>query len=222
MSVMAYDPSQPRNKDGEWTRGGGGASGKAKPSGDGAGKGKGAGGKATEFKSDDEARTWLKSTYADWRKGMSAKEDAALAFYQSPGYELMNGQFRGRKVEAPAKDLARAKEASKTLAAAIGKAPPLKESMTVYRGFSAGQFGTLTAGSTITDKGFVSTALTKSQAGSFVARGDQAMAKITLPKGTKAAAGSVKELILPPGTSFRVLSVSKSGKVTNVELEAIL
>ncbi len=223
MSVIAFDPSQPRNKDGEWSKspGSGGSKG-GKPSGDGAGKSGGPEGKATEFKTDADARTWLNSTFAGWRKDMSSKEDAALAFYQSPGYALMNGQLRGQKVDAPTKDLARAKDASKHLSAAIDKAPPLKEPLTVFRGFSAGQFGKLTPGAKITDKAFVSTALTKAQAGSFVSRGDQAIAKITLPAGTKAAAGSVKELILPPNTSFRVLSVSKSGKVTNVELEAIL
>ncbi len=40
---LGYSPSQPRNKDGEWTRGGG-ASGKSKPSGGGSGKSDSGGG----------------------------------------------------------------------------------------------------------------------------------------------------------------------------------
>jgi hypothetical protein len=173
------------------------------------------------FASDPEGQAWLKSNYAGWRKDLSVKEDSALTFYQSPGYSLMNGQLRGHSLSAPEADLKRARDASKNLKAAIAKSPPLDEPLSVWRGFEASQFGTLKEGMTISDKGFVSTALTKNQAGTYQKQGKQVMASIDLPAGTNAAAGSVKELILPPGSSFRVMSVKDSGKVIDVHMELV-
>lgn len=42
-----------------------------------------------------------------------------------------------------------------------------------------------------------------------------------LPKGTRAAAGSARELVLPPGSKFKVLDVKQRGGVTHVTMEHI-
>lgn len=172
-------------------------------------------------------KAFLDSHYSSWRDGMSPAHEKALRFYQSPGFALMNGQLRGLDTgklkageHATDADLARAGKASKDLTAAIRKAPPLEHDLTVYRGFSAGQFGDLKPGSVITDKGFTSTSLTD-DVGAVGRASKPATAEIVLPKGTRAGAGSARELILPPGSSFRVAGVGRKGGVMHVKLELI-
>jgi hypothetical protein len=162
-----------------------------------------------------------------WRDGLTPAEDKAMRFYQSPGFALMNGQLRGvdagalkSSEHASDTDLTRARQASKNLTKAIAKAPPLPHDTTVYRGFDAGQFGALTPGKTITDKGFTSVSV-NDDAGAVGRAASKAQAEIILPAGTRAAAGSVRELVLPPGSSFRVVSVAKRGGVTHVKLELV-
>jgi hypothetical protein len=169
----------------------------------------------------------LLDAYKGWRDSLTPAESKAMSFYQSPGFALMNGQLRGvdgghlkASEHATDADLARARQASKGLAGAIAKAPPLPRDTTVYRGFDAGQFGDLTPGKVITDKGFTSVSV-NNDAGAVGRATSKAQAVITLPAGTRAAAGSVRELVLPPGSSFRVVSAQKRGKVTHVRLELV-
>lgn len=172
-------------------------------------------------------KAFLDSHYSQWRDDMSPAHEKALRFYQSPGFALMNGQLRGLDTgglkaseHATDSDLARAGKASKDLTAAIRKAPPLEHDLTVYRGFSADQFGDLKPGSKITDKGFTSTSLTD-DVGAVGRASKPAVAEIVLPKGTKAGAGSARELILPPGATFRVVETGRKGGVLHVKLELI-
>jgi phage head maturation protease len=176
----------------------------------------------------DEAKTFLDGHYGAWRQGLTAEQDKAMRFYQSPGFALMNGQLRGLgkdQIQADttftAADLTRARKASKDLTAAIDTAPPLDEPLTVFRGFSADQFGALTPGAVISDKGFTSTSLTD-DAGAVGRATDKATAEIRLPAGTKAAAGSARELVLPPGAQFRVASVEQRPGGTHVVLDHVL
>lgn len=161
--------------------------------------------------SDAESKEFIDGQYGEWKGGLTPAESSAITFYQSPGYQLMNGKLRGQDVKAPDADMKRAAAATKGLDSAIAKAPPLTRSTTVHRGFSKEQFGSLKKGDTITDRGFVSTSLTRSGAGMFGGEGRGMLATITLPAGTRAGAGSVKEIILPRGSSFRVVSAGKSG-----------
>lgn len=173
-------------------------------------------------------KAFLDEHYGEWRNNLSPAQDKAMRFYQSPGFALMNGQLRGldrKDIKADVSfndsDLERARKASKDLTSAIKKAPPLKEPMTVFRGFSADQFGDLKAGAEISDKGFVSTSLTN-DVGSVGKAGRQATAEIVLPKGTRAAAGSSREMVLPPGSKFRVHSVATRKGVPHYRMELVL
>jgi len=172
-------------------------------------------------------REFLDAHYGGWRDQLAPAHEKALRFYQSPGFALMNGQLRGLDREGLKKsehagdaDLARAEKASRDLTAAIRKAPPLEHDLTVYRGLSAEQFGNLKPGQVITDKGFTSTSLT----GDVQAVGrakKPATAEILLPKGTKAGAGSSRELILPPGAKFKVTEAGRKGGVMHLKLELV-
>lgn len=178
----------------------------------------GDGGTAKSFTSDADGKAFIDKTYGDWKKSLTSKEDAAFAFYQSPGYELMNGQARGLKVDAPAADLKRAKQAIKDLDSAIEKSPGLPHDLVVHRGLNAEQFGAVKEGDILTDKGFTSVSLT---AGSGTGGKDQATATIRLPQGIKVAAGRTKELVLPRNTQFKVTSYKKVGRKVSYELEVI-
>lgn len=172
----------------------------------------------TEFSTAKEGTGFLNSHYGEYRKGLSKQESYAFAFYQSPsGYPLINEQLRGRNVVHA--DLPLAKKQIKFLDQALEKAPPLKKDTLVYRGFSMEQFGNLKPGSVIQDKGFVSTSVTKEGAGSFRAFGQQAFAKIILPKGTRAIGGSTKEMLLSRNSKFKISSIKKQGKTTFIEME---
>lgn len=211
VARVFFDSSQPREKDGKWGKDGGGG-----PAGQGPAQEPPAA--ASRVIADEtEAKAFL-GRYDGWKKDLTDGEDRAMRFYQSPGYALMNGELRGGKgsVDAPEADLKRARQATKDLKTAIGKAPPLDEPLTVWRGMSADHFdGPIEPGQTVSDKGFTSTALYRKGVASVAEKGAQVTAEIRLPAGTKAAAGSARELVLPPDAQFRV--VSKKGR--NVVLE---
>lgn len=175
----------------------------------------------------ESAKSFIDTNYGEWRKNLTPAQEKGMRFYQSPGFALMNGQLRGldtdglkKSEHASDSDMARARKASKDLTAAIRAAPPLKEDTTVFRGFSADQFGKLSEGQKIMDKGFVSTSLTD-DAGAVGKAKSKATAEITLPAGTRAGAGSARELILPPGSSFRVTSVTTRGGAPHVMMEYV-
>lgn len=181
----------------------------------------------TKGHTPESSKKFIDDHYGGWRESLSPAQEKGLRFYQSPGFALMNGQLRGLDTDGLKKseratdaDLSRAKTASKNLTAAIKSAPPLKEDVTVFRGFSADQFGKLTEGATVTDKGFTSTSLTD-DAGAVGRASSKATAEIKLPAGTKAAAGSSRELVLPPGSKFRITSVTTRGGAPHVTMEYV-
>lgn len=189
--------------------------------------GKDAGRPKAKAPTAEQAKGFIDGHYGDWKNNLTPAQEKGVRFYQSPGFALMNGQLRGldagglkKSERASDADMTRARAASKNLTAAIKTAPPLKEPTTVYRGFSADQFGKLEAGQTITDKGFVSTSLTD-DAGAVGKASRKATAEITLPAGTKAAAGSARELVLPPGAKFKVTSVTTRGGNPHVVMEYV-
>ncbi|MGH9058261.1 MAG: ADP-ribosyltransferase, partial [Acidimicrobiales bacterium] len=169
----------------------------------------------------ESAKAFLDGHYKKWRTGLSPAHEKAMRFYQSPGFALMNGQLRGldtaglkTRERASDSDLARAKIASKNLVAAIKTAPPLTGPLTVYRGYDAARYPSQ-VGATVTEPAFTSTSLTPNVATVGKAT-EQAVAEITLPAGTRAAAGSSRELVLPPGAKFKVTKVTTKRGVRHV------
>jgi hypothetical protein len=183
----------------------------------------------TTYDDPAAAKKFLDDHYGTWKKNtLTDAEYAGLSFYQSPGFALMNGQLRGLKkgdIKADMTfndgDLKRARKASSDLTKGIAKAPPLTEAVQVHRGFDAGQFGDLSAGVTVTDKGFVSTSLTSEGVASVGRAAKPGVMRIELPAGTKAGAGSARELILPPGSSFEVVGVRDEGGTTFVDARLV-
>lgn len=86
-----------------------------------------------------------------------------------------------------------------------------KENFTVYRGITSSQLQHLAMGSTMTDKGFVSTSSSANEAKKF-AGADGALMEIRVKKGQPAmsvkntsAFPSEMEVLLPANTSFKVV-----------------
>lgn len=237
MTAVAYVESKhPRAHDGKWTRGATGVVSKIKAAAETAGRatapkgdrGKGKATPSAKGMSAADSKGFVDDHYGDWRENLTPAQEKGLRFYQSPGFALMNGQLRGldtgglkRQEHASDADLTRAKGASRALHSAIKAAPPLKDDLTVFRGFSTDQFGKLEPGKILQDKGFTSTALTN-DAGAVGKAARKATAEVKLPAGTKAAAGSTRELVLPPNSKFRVVSVTSEGGNPHVVMEYVL
>lgn len=226
--MRGYVEAQHPRLHGKWVKKGHGGAGITAPKAPPAPKVQAGNGKAKKGLTAEAAKKFVGDHYGSWRDKLTPAQEKGIRFYQSPGFALMNGQLRGRDAgelkaaeHATDADLTRAKTATKALTSAIKAAPPLKEPMTVFRGFSADQFGKLEPGKTVTDKGFTSTALTD-DAGAVGRAAQKATAEITLPAGTRAAAGSTRELVLPPNSKFRVTKVTTRGGVPHVTVEYVL
>lgn len=225
--MRGYVEAQHPRLHGKWVKKGHGGAGITAPKAPSAPKAPAGNGKTKKGLTAEAAKKFVGDHYGSWRDKLTPAQEKGLRFYQSPGFALMNGQLRG--VDLPAlkarehasdSDLARAKIASKGLTAAIKTAPPLTEPLTVYRGFSASRYPH-EVGATVTDPGFTSTSLTPDVATVGKATA-QATAEITLPAGTRAAAGSSRELVLPPNSKFRVTKVTTRGGVPHVTMEYVL
>jgi hypothetical protein len=180
--------------------------------------------------SNADAKTFLDKQYGAWRDKLTPAQTKGMSFYQAPsGFGLMNGQLRGVDLErlkttehASDQELTRARAATKNLVSAIKIAPPLTAPVTVFRGFSADQFGKLEPGKTISDKAFVSVSLTDT-AGAVSSRVTRhATATITLPPGTRAAGGTGREMVLPPGATFHITNVTTRGGSPHVTMEYVV
>ena len=147
---------------------------------------------------------------SDELKGkLSTDEKDALVSYS--GKADINGTLR-YDLEPHAKEAAQIK----AMDTAISKSP-LKQRTTLYRGFDTRDLGKLEIGTTITDKGYTSTTISKKVATDFLPYETSALMVIDAPKGTNAASmrsiGEFKyrnqnEMLLGRGSKFKIIGVS--------------
>lgn len=131
----------------------------------------------------------------------------AITRYTGQAYASLNHALRtNKKMSKSTQDIAN--KLNEAFAQPEAKA---KENFTVYRGISSTQLQHLTIGSTITDKGFVSTSSNSGEASSF-AGVDGALMEIRVKKGQPAISvkdtsvyPNEKEVLLPSNTSFKVV-----------------
>lgn len=170
------------------------------------------------------------SKWSKWAKGLEKSERDALINYQTEpfdnaptDYTKINGHLRG-KDKRPSKAT---RAAITQLDKALDKSR-IPEDTVVYRGFPASVLGDdpeRLVGSTIKDKGYTSTSLSKQVAGQF----GKVSTEIRIPKGAKGGLlDSLKsgkdpeyELLLPRNSEFRILAVDKSGGQTNIVMELV-
>lgn len=173
------------------------------------------------FTDGKDAKEWGQQHFGEWASKLEPGEVAALKAYQSSnykdGYLAING---GLRRPPPPEHLTKT---ITDLDAAIGKAT-VPETVEVYRGITRPL--PFSKGDVFTDKGFLSTSGAKGTAGAFSEK-EGALMHIRVPKGANAAwvdavnDGGERELLLPRGSKFKVLSVKTEGGRRKVELELI-
>lgn len=131
----------------------------------------------------------------------------AIKEYTGPAYAQINGALRtGKKLGSNKQNVVN--KLNEAFAQPEVKA---KENFTVYRGITSSQLQHLAMGSTMTDKGLVSTSSSANEAKKF-AGADGALMEIRVKKGQPAmsvkntsAFPSEMEVLLPANTSFKVV-----------------
>lgn len=131
----------------------------------------------------------------------------AIKQYTGPAYAQINGTLRtGKKLSKANQDVVN--KLNEAFAQPEAKA---NENFTVYRGIISTQLQHLTMGSTMTDKGFVSTSSDVNEAKKFAGTAG-ALMEIRVKKGQPAMSvkdtsvyPSEKEVMLPANTSFKVV-----------------
>lgn len=153
---------------------------------------------------------------ADWHGKMTQQEQDALDDLTGNGFAKINSELREGKADDPRIE---------HLDSAFSKASPLPEPIVVHRGFQgrgADKLRKVKVGETFTDEGYSSTSLKERIARSFRKRFSSdpgQYASIIVPKGTRVLAGVEleKEVLLPRGSRFKVVSKSDAG----IELELV-
>lgn len=148
-------------------------------------------------------------------------------------YSLVNEYLRNGPQDWMDSDkLTDAMQTVEDLESIFDELSPIEMEMEVYRGFSENaleQLSSLKEGDTITDLGFVSTSADRSVAEGF-AMEDGIVAKINLPVGAKAfnpvtyrtgdpSGDPEKEMLLPPGTTLKLVSKSDEEYVFDLVLD---
>jgi hypothetical protein len=131
----------------------------------------------------------------------------AIKEYTGPAYAQINGALRtGKKLGSNKQNVVN--KLNEAFARPEVKA---KENFTVYRGITSSQLQHLAMGSTMTDKGLVSTSSSANEAKKF-AGADGALMEIRVKKGQPAMSvkntsvfPSEMEVLLPANTSFKVV-----------------
>ena len=164
-------------------------------------------GDGDSFRDIDDPDAWGDKYYGDYIKGLSRAESNALTHYTTSHFEEMNGYLRGVNDTISTKD----KNAIRNATEALSKSK-VPENIVAHRGMRPfGIFNDLRKvkpGTVYEDKGFHSTTLDKNKSFPGI------NVKIHVPKGAKgayiskiSAFSNEKELLLPPGTKFKILKV---------------
>ena len=218
IEEAGYNPSQPRDEQGQWSSGGGSGGGNdpvgSPPASDAAPAQESGAGERSEPKrltSSKAITEYAKQHFPSGDK-YSADEQAGIIKYAGSGYSTINNGLRRNDGDIE-------KVQQKKAVAALDKAMQrgaVPEDTVVYRGVKTqAMVSKLKVGDEFQDHGFVSTSLHKKVGEKF---GKEAVIEITVPKGAKAIAfDSVftgghmgeHELLLPRGSKFKVTDVSR-------------
>jgi hypothetical protein len=146
-------------------------------------------------------------------KGLKGLEEASLENYKGSGYLDYNTSLRGGS--PPSRDI-------KALDAVLDRGTLGTDGL-LYRGASTEVLSTLKLGQTFSDKGFVSTSISKDAADTFSRGIPPMMMRIKAPATTKGAfvGGREAEFILPRGQSYKVTGVNKRTRPIMIDVEIV-
>ena len=168
---------------------------------------------------------------APWAQDLPNANKDALDSYAGGGFDWINKLHRNGADTVPAPGLKIIQRRSDALDSMIESAPPLKHNIQVLRGVDYsddvfGPVGSMT-GKVFSDKGFVSTTTDDKVQKRFSMANNSAAMKIKVPAGTRAISlgfGGDKrerEILLPRGSRFKVISDVLNGKTRHIELELL-
>lgn len=198
---------------------------------------------AKSFKSDEEAQAFAEANWAKSAKKLSTAEKDISYSYVSEGYDQnMNRMLRGlTQLDQPMVPIFEGKEAQeaiKLMDSAISKgANTFAQDRYAFRGLASHDdtddflkfLRSLKKGEGYTDKGYISTSLSQFQAESFAQMDQQldVVLKIRLNKGKRYFTPHPDELVteaeilLPRGTSFKVVGATQEEMYYVIELEIL-
>lgn len=237
LDEKRYDPDQPRDEDGKFDSVGGGGGGGE--DGDEGGDLEIDWDEWAEAQSEvAEKETKVQEVQDTYIKELDPMQVQAIEIYTSEGYRNINRFYRGAPPPPLTPEQISELDFTTTLLeSAIGEAPPITDSVTVYRGVSERALGIDTSlygeealndlvGSRFRDEGIVSTSFNPDVAATF--GGNQRIVlEIEAPKGTTGlAVGELSseymesEFLLPPGTAFEVVGVGRVGNQPILKVRA--
>jgi hypothetical protein len=254
---LRYDPSQPRGEDGKWTSGGGGGVGDVSDDDEMGGGGSSDNDSEDEMFEDEpdfgydtdvvgnedyaeDGQFVLEQQQGEYVASLEDEQRQAMALYTGNGHKNINKSLRGAPPppleETPGVDLDEVELFAETVTDVVAGAPPLQQSITVFRGTDARAFGLSEGadardliGAEFTDKGIISTSLSEEIAFNFAdGRSNMAVLRVSVPAGQRAL--SVKkltiedsefEVMLPPNTRFRITDIDDRGMTPIVKVEVI-
>lgn len=252
---VRFNPQQPRAPDGKWTSGGGGAA-----AGDTGGDTPSGGGSSDDdedemYPSDDDfgydtdaiggeeyaedGQFVLEYQQSEYIESLEDEQRQAMFVYTGNGHKNINKSLRGAPPppieETPGIDLDEVDLFAETVSDVVAGAPPLKQSITVFRGADARAVGLGDGvdardliGAEFVDKGIISTSLQEEIAYNFAGgRTNTAVIKMTVPAGQRALSlkrlsGEAEfEVALPPNTRFRITNIDDRGMIPIVNVEVV-
>jgi hypothetical protein len=184
------------------------------------------------FEDVDEADQWGARHYSDWAGKLKSHEKEAVNSYIGPGFMDVNGFLRTGQHGGGALSKDKVATTISGLNSALNKTSA-PEDFVAYRGvegdFAKKLVETARSKGTLTDKGFMSMALSREVADEFLGSGyaeHSAVLQIHVPKGSKGAyiplasdqAQDQSEWLAPAGSTLRLHGVSKgSGGVWHIK-----
>lgn len=255
---VRFNPQQPRAPDGKWTSGGGGAmagdTGGDTPSGGGGSSDDdefedGLFADEPNFGYDTDAvgtdeyaedgQFILEQQQSEYLTSLEDEQRQAMFVYTGNGHKNINKSLRGAPPppieETPGIDLDEVDLFAETVSDVVAGAPPLQQSITVFRGTDARAFGLSQGadtrdliGAEFADKGIISTSLQEETAFNFAdGRSGMAVLRIDVPAGQRAlslkrlSSEAEFEVALPPNTRFRITDIDDRGMMPIVKVEVI-
>lgn len=238
-----YDPDQPRDDDGKFGSGGGGGGSNDDEEGDSGGNGDSDTGDESEFGETTEQamrqEAKVQEQQAEYIDSLDELQVAAVENYTGSGYSLINKYYRGAPPPPLTEDQEQEVEFTvSTLESAVMEAPPLGETVTVYRGMTPKAVGVDVysqgeeaydelVGTTFRDEGFVSTSFSPDTTEAFGGK-DAVVLEITAPAGSAGlAVGGISqqfsefEFLMPPGREFEITGTRKVGNQRILEVTVI-
>ncbi len=210
--LMAYSDDQPRDDHGRFGSGGAGEATKT-------------------FDSTKDANKWAKENVKR-SEALTTHENNAVQDYRRQGHLDINHLLRnGSHASITGKRLENAQAATVRLDSAIAKST-VEKAVIVQRGMTSdAKWDQSMVGRTVSDKGFTSTTLDKTIAVSFARSADQKLGdrstivEIHVPAGSKGLYLKERhesELLLPRGSRFKIVEISKSERGdTRVKVELL-